>query len=97
MQKNHHGFAPGNELPGLLTALMAAGCGMEYYVYLSAVDFPLGAARAVPFLWLALAVMSLVLATRVARKSYLSYAVIALSIPSIVLAAVFATAAIFGD
>jgi hypothetical protein len=86
-----------SNVSAVAVALLAAMVGIGYYAYISAVDFPADAVRAVPFLWLLLAAAGLILAARALKKSYVSFAVIALSIPSLLLALIFAMAAVVGD
>lgn len=85
------------EIIALAVAVGAAVAGVAYYLYISAVDFPAGAARAVPIIWLLTAISGWLLAARSPRKSSMYWVVVALSIPSVLLALLFTLGALMGD
>ena len=91
------------EQPGLgalIVTVVAAAVGLGYFVYLNATPFPPVWVRLVPLIWLACALVGLVLGGRVlagrGRKA-LALASVVLSVPSIMLAAIFLLAALMGD
>lgn len=82
-----------------LVTLGAAMLGTLYYAYLVAVPFPPDIARVVPFIWLGGAFSGLILGAQAIRansRRYLAVASVVLSLPNILLAAIFSMAATFG-
>ena len=83
----------------LLVTLASLALGGVYYAYLVAVPFPPGAARIIPFTWLAGALAGLILALGATRADVhrpLGVASVVLGVPSLVLATIFAFAALMG-
>lgn len=83
----------------LLVTLASLALGGAYYAYLVAVPFPPGAARIIPFIWLAGALAGLALALRATHADahrLLGVACVVLGVPSLVLATIFAFAALMG-
>jgi predicted secreted protein len=86
-------------LAAILTTLLSALLGGAYYTYLVMVPFPPDLVRIVPLVWLAAAFVGLMLgieAIRTGSRKYLGVASVALNIPNVLLAAIFAMAALTG-
>jgi len=84
----------------IVVTLLSAGIGVAYFAYLRMAPFPPTSVRIVALIWLARALVGFILgASAMARRVRLSFAFasILLSVPNIILAAIFALAAIMGD
>lgn len=93
---------PTGRFPGILALAVALGSailGGGYYAYLVTVPSPPEVTRIVPFVWMAAAVAGVHLGVR-ARNApstrYLGIVGATLSTVSVILAAIFAMAALFG-
>ena len=91
------------EQPGLVAlvvTVVAAAVGLGYFVYLNATPFPPAWVRIVALIWFVGALGGLVRGGRVlagrGRKA-LALTSVVLSVPSIMLAAIFLLAALMGD
>lgn len=86
-------------LVALLVTLVSVALGGAYYVYLMYVPFPPDLTRIVPIIWLIGAFTGLILgmvAIRDNSRRYLGSASLILNVPNILLAAIFAFAALVG-
>ncbi len=86
-------------LIAILLTVMSLVLGGAYYAYLVAVAFPPDLVRVVPFIWLAGAFAGLIMGLKAIHANshrYLGIASLALNVPNIVFAAIFAFAALMG-
>ncbi len=83
----------------LLVVLASSAVGAAYFSYLTAVPFPPGIVRLIPFAWFAACVVGWVWSIRALRTANgrpLSVVALALNVPNTIFAAIFLLAAMMG-